>query len=58
MNETFVRLAQEPFSGDAFLIVEQAVTGWSIGDRLVIPDTRHLKTSEAGAQDPRAGTYF
>jgi PKD repeat protein len=36
---TFVRLAVEPKAGDTTLTLEQPVTGWQPGDRLVLPPT-------------------
>jgi hypothetical protein len=43
---TFVRLATEPLKGATTLTLSQPVSGWSVGDRLVLPDTRHIKDSE------------
>ena len=43
---TFVRLATEPRAGQTALTLSQAVTGWTAGDRLVLPDTRHIKKTE------------
>ena len=43
---TFVRLATEPHAGNSTLTLSAAVSGWQIGDRLVLPDTRHIKESE------------
>jgi hypothetical protein len=43
---TWVRLAQEPRAGDTTLTLAQPVTGWRVGDRLVLPDTRHLRFDE------------
>jgi G8 domain len=43
---TFLRVAAEPRAGDTTLRLEQPVSGWQFGDRLVIPDTRHIKESE------------
>jgi hypothetical protein len=40
---TFVRLVREPLAGQTRLAFEQPVTGWQIGDRLVLPDTRQLR---------------
>jgi hypothetical protein len=48
-SPTFVRLAQEPLAGQRTLALEQGVTGWKAGDRIVIPDTRQLRESERGA---------
>ncbi len=43
---TFVRLATEPRAGHTTLSLSAPVSGWRIGDRLVLPDTRHIKESE------------
>jgi len=43
---TFVRLATEPNANDTTLTLSAPVSGWTIGDRLVLPDTRHIKESE------------
>ena len=43
---TFVRVAQEPRAGQTAIVLEEPVTGWGPGDRLVLPDTRHLKSNE------------
>jgi len=43
---TFVRLAAEPLAGNTTLTLSAPVTGWSVGDRIVLPDTRHIKESE------------
>ncbi len=45
-NQTFMRLATEPRAGDTTLLLSQAVSGWKIGDRLILPDTRDLKDAE------------
>ena len=45
---TFVRLANEAAAGDTILQFEEALHGWTPGDRLVIPDTRQLRTNERG----------
>jgi len=42
-SPTFVRLAAEPLAGQSTLQLQQAVAGWQVGDRIAIPDTRHLK---------------
>ena len=47
---TFVRVSREPLAGQATLAFEEAVTGWRVGDQLVIPDTRQLRTSEWGSR--------
>ncbi len=43
---TFLRLATEPHAGNSTLTLSAPVSGWKIGDRLVLPDTRHIKESE------------
>ena len=43
---TFLRLATEPRAGHTTLTLSAAVSGWKIGDRIVLPDTRHIKESE------------
>ena len=43
---TFSRVAVEPRAGNTTPALEQAVTGWRVGDRVIIPDTRHLKWNE------------
>src|SRR5215510_995701 len=40
---TFARLSTEPKAGDTTLTLAQPVSGWQVGDRLSVPDTRHLK---------------
>lgn len=39
---TFIRLASEPVAGATSLSLSAAVSGWQAGDRIVLPDTRHL----------------
>ena len=45
---TFVRLSREPAAGDATLVFNEPVSGWTSGDRIVIPDTRQLRSNERG----------
>jgi hypothetical protein len=45
---TFLRVSREPLAGQSLLAFEQAVTGWKVGDVLVIPDTRQLRDAEQG----------
>jgi hypothetical protein len=49
-SPTFVRLGREPMAGATTLTVEQAVSGWRVGDSLALPDTRQLRSSERAAQ--------
>ena len=37
----FVRLATEPRAGDLVLQLAQPVSGWRVGDRLFLPDSKH-----------------
>jgi uncharacterized repeat protein (TIGR01451 family) len=56
MNQTFVELAAEPLAGATTLTLSQPVSGWRVGDRLELPDTRMLYT-EIAPGDPTLGTY-
>ena len=47
---TFVRLAAQARTGDTTLTLERPVSGWTTGDRIVIPDTRQLRSSERPSQ--------
>lgn len=40
MTPTWVRLSIEPKAGHNTLTLESAPSGWSVGDKLVLPDTR------------------
>lgn len=40
---TFVRTGKEPRAGDTSLTLERQVSGWQVGDRFSLPDTRHLR---------------
>jgi hypothetical protein len=42
-SQGFVRLATEPKAGDTTLVLSQPVTGWRVGDRLVLPDTTQAR---------------
>ena len=44
-SPTFARLGVEPRSGHKTLILESAPAGWRPGDRVFVPDTRHLGQS-------------
>ena len=50
LSDSFVRLGAEPESGAASLQLLRAVSGWQAGDRLLLPDSRHV--------DPRPGNGF
>ena len=45
---TFSRVSREPLAGQTSLALEQPVAGWQAGDRIVIPDTRQLRSNQAG----------
>lgn len=47
---TFSRVAAEPLAGQTSLRLEQTVSGWNVGDKLVVPDTRQLKRGERGTE--------
>ena len=48
---TFLRVSREPLAGQTSLVLERPVTGWKAGDRVVIPDTRQLRSNEGGRDD-------
>ena len=52
LAETFIRLASEPKANDSTLTLSQAPTGWKVGDKIAVPDSRHLKWNEV----PDGGT--
>src|SRR5262249_48779595 len=39
-NDTFIRLATEPKAGDKTLSLQSPATGWQVGDKLILPDSR------------------
>ena len=43
---TFIRLSREPLAGQTALGLEGPVTGWKVGDHLVIPDTRQIRAGD------------
>jgi VCBS repeat-containing protein len=43
---TWVRVGSEPHVGATVLNLSAPVTGWRPGDRLILPDTRHLMGTE------------
>ena len=51
-SPTFLRVATEPMAGQNTITLAQAPTGWQVGDRIFIPDTRHLKQGEVSAGSP------
>lgn len=47
---TFIRLADEPRAGQTTLTLADPATGWRVGDRLVLPDSRQLRDFERGSR--------
>ena len=47
---TFSRVSVEPLASHTSVRLEQAVSGWRPGDKLVVPDTRQLKRGERGTE--------
>lgn len=47
-DPTFVRLAAEPLAGQSRLELADAPNGWSVGDTVVLPDTRQLRQNQRG----------
>lgn len=45
-SSTFVRLTEEPLVGSTTLELSVSGGGWNIGDRLILPDTRHLNSGK------------
>jgi hypothetical protein len=41
---TFVRTAAEPRAGNTTITFDRAVSGWRVGDRVFLPDTRQVTT--------------
>ena len=39
---TWTRLAIEPKAGDTVLTMVEGVSGWRVGDQVVLPDSRHM----------------
>jgi G8 domain len=55
-SPTWTRLATEPTAGATTLQLLNPVTGWRAGDRLVLPDTRHLDDEDASATQTETRT--
>jgi hypothetical protein len=51
-SPTFLRVATEPMAGQNTITLAQAPTGWNVGDRIFIPDTRHFKQGEVSQGSP------
>src|SRR5205807_8701956 len=49
LSNTFIRLAAEPKAGQTTLSLSQPATGWRVGDKIVIPDTRQLGDVQTGS---------
>ena len=49
---TFLRVADsDPIAGSKTLTLEKAVTGWRVGDRLILPDTRPARYTRGHPED-------
>lgn len=53
MKESFIRVATEPLKSATTLQLSQLPVGWQAGDRLVLPDTRHLTNAERNPYIPQ-----
>jgi hypothetical protein len=53
MTSTFVRLAAEPLQGATTLTLAQPVGGWSVGDRLILPDSQAYDAASAPPYIPQ-----
>jgi hypothetical protein len=54
LQPTFARLAQEPRAGHTALVLAAPAAGWKAGDRVVLPDTRHMRWNEVTNWAPTA----
>jgi hypothetical protein len=43
---TFIRTATEPRAGNGTIALDRAATGWRVGDRVFLPDTRQVPTDQ------------
>ncbi len=48
MTTTFIRVAAEPKLGQTTITLSQAPTGWKVGDKVMISDTRQLFWNQKG----------
>jgi hypothetical protein len=51
-SPTWTRVAAEPQRGATTLELSQPVDGWLPGDRLVLPDTRHMRSADVRSWAP------
>lgn len=47
-SPSFVRLATAPGAGATSLALDQAVSGWRVGDRILLPDSAQPRTEDSG----------
>jgi hypothetical protein len=45
-SPAFVRTAVEPLAGQTVIQLEQEVSGWRVGDRVFLPDTRQVEVND------------
>lgn len=57
MSETFVRAADDIIAGTSILTLETAVTDWSVGDTLFVPDTRQVSGEMARELDKQYNQF-
>lgn len=49
---TFLRMGTEPLAGQSTLTLEEAPSGWQVGDRIVIPDSHFIRHSDHSPSNP------
>jgi hypothetical protein len=49
---TWIRVGAEPVRGATRIVLEQPVAGWQPGDRLILPDTRHMRSADVRSWAP------
>ena len=54
---TWLRVGAEPLAGHTTLTLESPVTGWQVGDRVVLPDTRHILWKKPAAAGQRVNQW-
>ncbi|MCP5243592.1 MAG: G8 domain-containing protein [Burkholderiales bacterium] len=52
ISQTWLRASQEPLLGQNTLTLESGPSGWSVGDKLVIPDTRQIPLAWHSWREP------
>ena len=52
ITPTWVKLTREPFVGQHTLTLDTTPHGWAVGDKIVLPDTRHLPIAHKWSKAP------